>query len=57
MQKTENAVKEVKDVGQGLIKSMLNQVEIFAEQEGTQLTTEEKVFAVNTICDMDKKVA
>lgn len=56
VQKTETAVKEVKDVGQGLIKSMLNQVEIFAEQEGTQLTTEEKVFAVNTICDMDKKL-
>lgn len=44
------------DVGQRTTKYLLAQVESFARIEGTELTGEEKIFAVNTICDIDKKL-
>lgn len=44
------------DVGQRTTKYLLAQVESFAQIEGTPLTGEDKIFAVNTICDMDKKL-
>ena len=44
------------DVGQKTTKYLLAQVESFALIEETPLTGEDKIFAVNTICDMDKKI-
>jgi hypothetical protein len=44
------------DVGQKLTTYLLDQTQSFAKIEGTELTGEEKIFAVNTICDIDKKL-
>lgn len=44
------------DVGQKITTYLLEQTQSFARIEGTELTGEEKIFAVNTICDIDKKL-
>ena len=44
------------DVGQKITTYLLDQTQSFARIEGTELTGEEKIFAVNTICDIDKKL-
>lgn len=56
VRRKDNAVKEVKDVGQGLIKSMLEQVQSFAKMGGSELSGEEKDTAIAIISDIDKKV-
>lgn len=53
VEKKENAIQ---DVGQNLINTMMRQVESFADSDGTLLSTTDREFAVNTICDMDKMV-
>ena len=53
VKKEENALT---DVGQKLTTYLLDQTQSFARIEGTELTGEEKIFAVNTICDIDKKL-
>ena len=53
VEKKENAIQ---DVGQGLTNKLMKQVESFADIDGTLLTPEDRIFAVNTICDMDKKL-
>jgi len=53
VKKEENALT---DVGQKLTTYLLEQTQSFARIEGTELTGEEKIFAVNTICDIDKKL-